>query len=112
MKYYRLIKDYPGRKYGDLAVFDENVSDTNYFWESDSSLIPKEFQPDVTPKWFEETRKLKEYILIKKYPGSPELGEIWNEYAIINSTITTDDEHGDDIESKITDYPEFWEEIK
>ena len=67
MQKYRLKRnDYPGHKIGDIAIFDNEIDDTHFIWEKEGNLkffdksiyfgkeiIPKIFQPDVTPEWFE-----------------------------------------------------------
>ena len=52
-KYYKLLKDYPNRSIGDLAMFDEEVDDENYLWTNTLMPIPSDFQPDMNPDWFE-----------------------------------------------------------
>lgn len=58
---YRLIKDYPNHKIGDIAVYDPEINELNFIWEKRfstpddrRSVVPVQFQPDVTPEWFEE----------------------------------------------------------
>jgi len=61
--YYKLINDYPGRKIGDTCTYNPKEWLENFRWDSDNAIIPKDFQPDVTPKWFEPVYKSKEIIL-------------------------------------------------
>ncbi len=54
---YKLIKEYPGRNVGDTAGYVPVVSERSFFWEKDGKGIPKDFQPDVNPLWFEPIYK-------------------------------------------------------
>lgn len=58
---------------------------------------------------------MKKFKLIKKYPGSPELGDIWPENTIVKSITAHPNGEGGgeqlEEEDKISDYSEFWEEI-
>lgn len=49
---YKLITKYPGRTIGDIAIYDPEILDSNFVWEKDNEIVPKDFQPDVTPSWF------------------------------------------------------------
>lgn len=62
---YKLIKDYPGHKIGDRAFYDPNISGTSFLWAKplhvdgnnnpiEYAIIPRDFQPDRTPEWFEK----------------------------------------------------------
>lgn len=58
-KVYKLIKDYPNHSIGDLAIYDNMIAELNFYWMNSTIVstkvetIPQEFQPDVTPEWFE-----------------------------------------------------------
>lgn len=53
---------------------------------------------------------MKQYKLIKKYPGSPKLGELAQQS--LNKLYYEVDCLGDFTNTEIENYPEFWEEIK
>lgn len=55
---------------------------------------------------------MKQYKLIKTYPGSPKLGEIWGEDTKIKGLLLSDSKNEEaEIKSKIESFPEHWEEI-
>lgn len=54
MEKYKLVGQYPERKKGDVAFYNPNKCMNNFIWESDGKSIPRDFQPDVTPDWFEK----------------------------------------------------------
>lgn len=69
MNKYKLIKEYPGHKIGDLAYFEPDISDTHFLWEGitgpiEKLKIPRDFQPDATSDWFEEIIPQNYQILI------------------------------------------------
>ncbi len=80
MKRYKLIKEYPGHKIGDIAVFDARISESNFLFLPKNEtienilykklffeIIPSNFQPDITPEWFEEV-KVPLFITFDKEP--------------------------------------------
>lgn len=60
---------------------------------------------------------LNYYKLIKTYPGSPELGDIWPEGTLLRGLTAISDRRlvGDgssrEIDDRIEDYPEYWKSI-
>lgn len=55
---------------------------------------------------------MKKYKLIKEYPGSPKLGEIWNGDTTIKGLINSKSQNKEfENNQKISNLPEFWEEI-
>lgn len=58
MDKFQLISSYPGRRIGDIALYDPKVNQLNFVWQKDSMPIPREFQPDLTPGWFKKVNHL------------------------------------------------------
>lgn len=62
MHKYKLIKEYPNREIGDIAVYLPEENDCNFLWEKDKGIISQDFQPDVTPKWFKPVFEVGDYV--------------------------------------------------
>ncbi len=69
MQKYKLISNYPGRTIGDIALYVPETCVDNFVWETDRKAIPRDFQPDVTPNWFESVNQDYE-IMSYKYSGN------------------------------------------
>lgn len=65
MHKYKLIKEYPNREIGDIAVFLPEENDCNFLWEKNKGIISQDFQPDVTPKWFEPVFEIEDIVVHK-----------------------------------------------
>lgn len=50
---YKLVKEYPGRKVGDVAKYQFEKCDSHFLWETDEKKVPTEFQPDLCLDWWE-----------------------------------------------------------
>lgn len=66
MEKYKLIKEFPGREQGDIAIYVPSISATHFLWDKDRRAVPTDFQPDITPDWFEKVKD-KDYEIIKFY---------------------------------------------
>lgn len=54
---YKLLKEYPGRKIGDIAIFGFGINDAK--WEDNNYGIPVNFRPDMAPDWWEKVENEK-----------------------------------------------------
>lgn len=69
---YKLIKQYPNREIGETCRYNPSQNDLFFLWDKDDKIIPQEFQPDVTPDWFEPvyeekfTYKQGDYLYCKE----------------------------------------------
>lgn len=63
---FKLVRPYPNKQIGDVAIYDPEINAESFMWEKDKTSIPKEFQPDLTLDWFEEI-PLKNYVIESEY---------------------------------------------
>lgn len=67
MTRYRLLREYPNHKIGDIAILSKlnTTCPNNFHWEKDSdNTIPGLFWPSTCPDWWqkiEEEKSLKDY---------------------------------------------------
>lgn len=56
---YKLIKPLDGHEVGEIAIYDPEIWMDSYIWEpsfegEETGTIEQEFQPDMTPEYFEK----------------------------------------------------------
>lgn len=87
MTKYKLVKEYPGHKIGDIAYFEPNICTTNFIWQGktgslENIIVPKDFQPDQNNGWFELVIELNYTITGYKYPHSTTIQSVKNKKGV------------------------------